>query len=388
MLNPIRYCIRCCAPSTMEGVIFDSAGFCLGCVSSEKKMHIDWSERFKELKKIVEIYKKKSGNNYDCILPISGGKDSFFQAHILTKVLNVKPLAVTFNHNWYSETGFYNLQRCLQVFELDHIQFTPSRTLVNKLAKKSLSAIGDSCWHCHMGVGSFPLQIAIKFNIPLIIWGESIHESSNRSSYSTKNINNVFNKEYFLKQSAKKNISEMIDDKISHKDIFLFNLPTSEDYKNNNIFGLHLGDFIFWDDEKQTEWIKKYYGWKETEMEGTYKRYKSAECIMSGMHDFTCYLKRGFGRATWQVIMDVRRGIVTREEGFKLIREYDSQKPEVLDYYLKITNLSEDDFFKIMKENKLDEIKDLDLKIKKKSRINEERLYPFVEQIIDKHLKK
>ena len=99
-------------------------------------------------------------------MPISGGKDSFFQAHILTKVFNLKPLAVTYSHNWYSETGFYNLQRCLQVFELDHMQFTPSRTLVNKLARKSLSQIGDSCWHCHMGIGSFPLQIATKFNIP------------------------------------------------------------------------------------------------------------------------------------------------------------------------------------------------------------------------------
>lgn len=167
-LENVRYCVRCCMPETQEGIVFDEMGICQACQSSEQKIHISWVDREKELRKILNEAKEKAGNNYDCILPISGGKDSFFQAHVLTKIYGMKPLAVTFSHNWFSETGFYNLQRCLEVFELDHIMFTPNRALVNKLAKKSIQEIGDSCWHCHAGVGAFPLHIASKFNIPLL----------------------------------------------------------------------------------------------------------------------------------------------------------------------------------------------------------------------------
>ena len=105
----IRYCTRCCVPETQEGVQFDELGICTGCRSSEEKMHIDWVVREKELRTILEEAKSKSGSGYDCVLPISGGKDSFFQAHVLVKVYGLKPLAVTFNQNWVSETGFYNL---------------------------------------------------------------------------------------------------------------------------------------------------------------------------------------------------------------------------------------------------------------------------------------
>ena len=106
----LNYCLRCCMPETQEGVNFDEMGICTACRSSEEKMHIDWTEREKELRDILDGVKGNSGANYDCLLPISGGKDSFFQAHILTQVYGLKPLAVTFSHNWFSETGFYNFQ--------------------------------------------------------------------------------------------------------------------------------------------------------------------------------------------------------------------------------------------------------------------------------------
>ena len=387
-INKIKYCSRCCVPETQEGVSFDELGICTGCRSSEDKMHINWQERRKKLGEIFEDVKKKSGTNYDCVLPISGGKDSFFQAHILTKVFNLKPLAVTYSHNWYSETGFYNLQRCLQVFELDHMQFTPSRTLVNKLARKSLSQIGDSCWHCHMGIGSFPLQIATKFNIPLLVYGESIRESHGRASYSDGNDDLTYDRDYFVKVSARKQPKELLDDKITAKDVHPFELPSKEAIIKNKVWGIHLGDYIFWDEEKQLEWIRDHYGWKETEMEGTFKGYKSTECIMSGMHDFTCYLKRGFGRATWQTILDVRKGLLTRKEGFELINKHDPERPEALDYYLKITGMEESEFYKIMNDQKLEKLQEISLPVKEKNNRNKERIYPFVEQIIDKFLNK
>lgn len=380
----IKYCIRCCIPETQEGVSFDDMGVCTACRSSEDKMHIDWTARERQLRAILEDVKSKSGNGYDCVLPISGGKDSFFQAHVLVKVYGMKPLAVTFNQNWVSETGFYNLQRCLEVFDLDHLQFTPARGLVNRLAKRSLSAIGDACWHCHSGVGAFPLQVATRFKIPLLVWGESIAESAGRATYSCPG--QKFDRDYFTKVSAKLTAQEMTDETLDAKDLYPFELPSYAEIEQTGVWGIHLGDYMFWDDERQTEWIREVYGWRETEMEGAYKGYKSAECIMSGVHDFTCYLKRGFGRSTGQASVDVRNGLLTRAEGFDLIRRHDQERPEALDYYLKITGLSEEEFYSIMREKKLDVLKDINLPIHPKERPNAERLVPFVEQVIQKHL--
>ena len=383
LFDSIQYCTRCCFPSTIEGLTFDDLGICNMCQSSEDKMRIDWNQREKELRKILTKAKESSGNNYDCVLPISGGKDSFFQAHILTKVYNLNPLAVTFSHNWYSETGFYNLQLCLETFNLDHLQFTPARKTVNNLARKSLSLIGDSCWHCHAGVGSFPLQVAVMYKIPLLVWGESVNEADGRSTHSCPTLK--FDRDYFTKVSARYTAEEIADKDVPLDRLQGFILPSYAEIENTGVWGFHLGDYIFWDDERQTEFIVNEYGWKETQMEGTYKRYKSAECIMSGMHDFTCYLKRGFGRSTWQASVDVRNGLLTREEAMELIKENDPTEPQVMDYYLDITGINKEEFEKILEEKRLDELVGKEFHIRKNPYPNEEKLVPFVQQIIQKH---
>lgn len=382
LFDDLQYCVRCCMPETQEGIRFDRFGICKACQSSEQKIHINWVEREKALSNILNEAKKKAGDNYDCIIPISGGKDSTFQLHVLTKIYNMKPLAVTFSHNWYSETGWYNLQNSLEKFNVDHIMFTPNRDLVNRLAKSSLSAIGDSCWHCHAGVGAFPLQVAVRFNIPLLIWGESIAESSGRASYL--NPVHKFDREYFTKVSAKLRPDQMINDTLSAKDLYPFNIPSVEDCERVGVFGIHLGDYIFWDDERQTEFVRDTYDWRETEMEGTYKRYKSAECIMAGMHDFTCYLKRGWGRGTFHASVDVRNGLLTREEGLALAAEHDPVRPYALDYFLKITGLSEEEFHEIMKQKRVKQLQGKHIPIKPKGKPHGEKILPIPEQLMER----
>jgi N-acetyl sugar amidotransferase len=379
----LRYCVRCCMPETQEGITFDEMGICRACQSSEQKIHIDWVQRERHLRTLLEEAKAKAGNNYDCIIPISGGKDSTFQMHVLVKVYGMKPLAVTFSHNWFSETGWYNLQNALQQFDVDHIMFTPNRSLVNRIARRSLGTIGDSCWHCHSGVGAFPLQIAVKFKIPLLVWGESIAESSGRASYECPV--HKFDRDYFTKVSAKLTPKEMVCDYLSERDLYPFELPTIEEIERVGVFGIHLGDYLFWDDERQTEFVREHYRWKETEMEGTYKGYKSAECIMAGMHDFTCYLKRGFGRATFHASIDVRNGLLTRAEGMELAKRYDPEIPEALKYYLGITGLTEKDFFATMRKLQIARLRRTAVPVKKKLRKNKENIYPAVQQLIDKN---
>lgn len=338
-------------PETQEGQMLDDYGYCNVCRSSEEKMKIDWSARRKQLEDLLHVAKLEGADQqYDCLIPISGGKDSVFQLHILRKVYDMRPLAVTFSHNWYSSTGFYNLLNCLEQFDVDHIMFTPRRGQVNALAKKSIGKIGDSCWHCHAGIGAFPLKIARDYGIKLVVWGESVSESSSRGTY--KNPLMKFDQDYFLKVSSKVRPSEMFEGELDSREMSTYTTPNAEEYANAKINGIHLGDYIYWDEEKQTEYIKEKYGWKETHVEGTYKRYKSAECIMPGVHDFANYLKRGYGRASFHASADVRAGIVTRDEAFEKLVPLDAVVPKALDYYSEITGVSREEFIETISELK------------------------------------
>jgi len=349
MFRDMHYCTRCCMPESNEGIKFDEMGICQACQSSEQKIHIDWTSREEKLREILDHH-KSLGNDYDCLVPISGGKDSTFQLHVLTKVYHMKPLAVTFSHNWFSDAGKYNLQNALEKFDVDHIIFTPSRGLVNRLARRSLFTIGDACWHCHQGVGAFPLQIAVKYHIPLIVWGESIAEASGRATHYDPV--RRFDRDYFTQVSAKLYPEQMACDEIPLRDLAGFKLPSVEELEKVGVIGIHLGDYIFWDDERQMEFVRDVYGWREDHVEGSYKRYKSVECRMAGVHDYTKFLKRGFGRGTDHASADVRAGLMTRDEAFEMAKKHDSERPPALDYYLEITGLTEDEFEAVMAEHR------------------------------------
>jgi len=384
VIEGLKYCTRCCMPETTEGIDFDDLGICRACNSSEQKMHVDWESRRRELEAILDRARSEAiskDSPYDCIVPISGGKDSVYQLHVISEVYGLRVLAVTASHNWYSEIGWYNLLNCLEEFDVDHMMYTPSRSTVNKAAKKSLKAIGDACWHCHSGIGAYSLHVATKFKIPLLIWGESIAESSGRASYFDPV--RKFDREYFLKVSAKVPPSEMADNKEELRMFNLFEPPSVEECEETGAWGIHLGDFIFWDEERQTEFIKKKYHWKEDQIEGTYKGYKSAECIMPGMHDFTNYLKRGYGRATFHASMDVRTGLLSRADAIELAESYDQIEPEVLNYYLEITGYSKEEFYEAMEAKRKSAIHDKLIPIKNVNHQKIKRPYvvEFIEQI-------
>lgn len=342
----LRYCMRCCMPETAEDLAFDELGLCQPCRSSEQKMHIDWNERRQALARLLEMYRSQDGNTYDCLVPISGGKDSAFQVYFLRHVMGVNVLTATFSHNWYSRTGLANLKKVRDTFDVDHVQFTPRRSVVNKLARKSLGAIGDACWHCHAGVGSFPLELATGFGVPLLVWGESISENDGRATYEEPI---PFDRDYFTKVSARLYAEEMVGGDISIFDVRPYRLPSYERIEAAEVKGVHLGDYIFWDDERQMEFMRDCFNWKEDHVEGTYKGYKSVECVMAGIHDYTKFIKRGFGRGTDHASQDVRIGLLTREEGFDLAKLFDAERPRALEYYLELSGMTEEEFETVLK---------------------------------------
>ncbi len=342
-VKDLKYCNRCCLPETMEGITFDEFGICTPCRSSEEKMHINWEEREQNLMEILNS--NRSDDYYDCMLPMSGGKDSTFQAYVITERYKVTPLAVTHGTNWLSLTGRYNLENCLQKFDLDHLIFHANRQVINKAARKSLKAIGDACWHCHIGAGTFVIQCAFSWNAGLMIWGESIAERDGRGSYFNQTEASLY---YNLEISGKVKAEDYADENISYNELSHWFYPDKEKIKGSNLRYLHLGDFIFWDEEKQVDFIVRNFEWLDSKVENAFKGYKSNECVMAGVHDYANFIKRGVGRSTIQASDDVRRGIITREEGFELAKEFDSQRPHALDFYLNLTGYTEEEFEKIL----------------------------------------
>lgn len=335
----LRYCSRCCLPETMEGMTFDDFGMCVPCRSSEDKMHINWEEKRKEFERIMSD--NKQSDYYDCLLPMSGGKDSTYQAYLLRRVVGVTPLAVTHGHGWHTREGRYNLENCLQKFDLDHLFFNVARSKINRAAKKSLASIGDVCWHCHIGAGSIPLISALAWDVKLMCYGESAAEKGARGRYAANQEAPLL---YHLEISAKVRAEDFADDQITADEVSCWHYPNSEELKHSGLRYIHIGNYFFWDEARQVEFIKRNFGWVDSKVENTYKGFKSVECVMAGVHDYANFIKRGIGRATIHASDDVRRGLMTREEGFDIARTYDSQRPHALDFYLRITGITEDEF--------------------------------------------
>ena len=379
MFNNLKYCTKCIMPETVEGQEFDSKGLCKTCQSQAQKQSIDWTARREALGKIFADAKASAGNNYDCIVPISGGKDSTWQMHILVKEFGMKPLAVTFSHNWFSKTGWYNLMNGLEKLNLDHIMFTPSRQLVNRCARRSVETIGDACWHCHAGVAAFVLKMAVAYKIPLIIWGESTAEHG-RATYDKPD---KFDRDYFLRVSAKFTNEQFACEYLSLRDLFPFEVPSVEECEAIGLNGIHLGDYLYWDTEKQVEFVKKEYGWHGAQVEGAYKDYKSVECSMAGIHDFLCYLKRGYGRASIQASGDIRDGLISREEGFVLAEKFEQIEPESLKYFLKTAGMTKEEMLEKISSLQSEKLFNTAIPIADEWRDIPEAGKPFMQRLID-----
>src|SRR5260221_11831592 len=149
---------------------FDEHGVCSGCRVADQKPRIDWTRRLEMLKALVSEY--RSATNYDIIVPVSGGKDSYYQTHVATRVLGLKPLLVTYYANNYLPEGEYNLRRMKEVFDCDHVIVHPSVATLIKMNRIGFRLQGDNNWHAHCGIYTVPIQVAVRYQVPLILWGE------------------------------------------------------------------------------------------------------------------------------------------------------------------------------------------------------------------------
>ena len=349
----MRYCTKCILPESHESISFDANGVCNICrQAAVKHTQIDWGTRKTMLKNIVDRY--RGSGEYDCIVPFSGGKDSTFQLWYVVRELGLKPLVVRYNHWGYRPLINENNLRTFKKLNVDVLEFTSKWDVVKKLMLKSLEQTGDFCWHCHTGVFAHTMQIAVKFNIPLVIWGES--SSEYRSYHTAAELEEfdeiAFNEMINLGIDADK-MYELLKGEVSKRDLMAFKFPTKEELSKLGAKAIYLGNYVKWHTKNQVEIIKRELGWQGQDVEGIppIYDYEKIECRWQGIRDYCKYIKRGHGRTNHLACIDIRNGEMDRELGLSLSLQYDGKRPASLDDFLAILDITEDEFERMLLSN-------------------------------------
>ena len=349
----VHYCSECIYPSSSAVSLgFDENNVCSGClVSKDKYKNTDFSVRKKQLINIFEENKKKGNQFYDCVIPVSGGKDSFFQAHTI-KELGYKALLVTYNGNNYSKTGLKNVQRMREAFGFDHIFFTPAVETLKKLNRLGVLVMGDMNWHNHLGIATYPIKIAVEKNIPLLIWGE----------HGRLDLGGIFSMKDLIEFSFRERVEHagrgydwhhMIElapkfgEKLTKEEMNSWMYPSDDEIEKNNVRGIHLGNYVFWESNEHLELVKKKYGFlvQKKPFERTYRKGSNLDDIYeNGMHDYLKFVKFGYGRTTDHACKDIRAKMMSRENAVKEVKKRDHIKSSDLKIWLKYVGWNEKKF--------------------------------------------
>ena len=344
----MKFCKVCLYPDTKPGLEFDNEGMCSACKNNELKSTVDWASRKSQLLEIIEKYKSKTGSRYDCIIPVSGGKDSTYQAYMMKEEFGLHPLLVNFLPRDLVPLGRKNIEN-LKNLGFDYIEFTANPIVYRKLAKIGLTELGDVTWPEHHGLFTVPAQIAVAYKIPLIVWGENP-----QFEYGGPGLGFSLDRQWLIEHGGyfldKMPIEEVTKFGIDSKDLKPYLYPSDEQINQVGVKGIFLGSYIEWDIFKQLELVKSLgFSVSDKPKEGTYQNWENLDEKYTGMHDYFKWIKYGFGRATDHACIDIWYGRITREEGKKLVREYEGKIPTwYFDEFLEDFELTRTQFYEIV----------------------------------------
>lgn len=348
----IRYCKRCLLPETKPHLHIDEEGVCDACRNYEQREEVDWNKRKKDLIKLLDKYKSKDGSNWDCIIPVSGGKDSTYQV-IKMLEFGMNPLCVTATTCDLSDIGRRNIEN-IKKLGVDYIEFTSNRIVRAKLNNIGLKQVGDISWPEHASIFTIPVRTAVQFNVPLIVWGENSQNEYGGPAAASEN--NVLDRRWLTEFGGllgMKIIDLIGREGIEKRQIIPYTYPTDDELKRVGVTGLFLGYYIPWDGYTNAL-IAENYGFTtySKTVEGSIVDYENLDNYQTGIHDYFKFLKFGFGRATDIASLHIRRGRLTREDALEIVKKHDGKFPWTylgtsLDDILKPLDITVDEFITI-----------------------------------------
>lgn len=321
----IRYCTKCLLPETKPDLWFDEDGVCAACLNFDARQEVDWDDRQQELREIVGRY--QSNSKWDCIVPVSGGKDSTWQV-LKVMQMGLNPLCVTATTCHLSDIGQRNI-RNIQYLGVDHIQFSPNPRVRASLNRIGLRYVGDISWPEHVGIFTIPVQAAVAYEVPLIVWGEnSQNEYGGPASDATNStLDRAWLEEFGGLLGLR--VTDVIGvEGLSGRDLLPYVYPTDEDLARVGVTGVFLGHYVPWDGLTNAL-VATAHGFNSLEhsVEGSMVAYENLDNYQTGIHDYFKYLKFGFGRATDIASLHIRRGRLSRSDALEIVRNNDGAFP-------------------------------------------------------------
>jgi len=350
----IRYCRHCVYPETKPDLSLDENGMCNACRFVDVKDTTNWDLRRKELAEIFERFKNKDGSNYDCIIPVSGGKDSTFQTYVVKEEFGLNPLCVSYHLPEFTDLGRKNLEN-LKKLGVDCLEFTPNPEICKKMQKIALIEFGDAQWPEHFGIFTVPVQVAVRYNIPLIVWGENSQAEYGGplKDMENKYLDSKWCEQYGTRVGGQSNSfvgpEVMLKHGIDRKFLNPYIYPSDEEIKQVGVTGIFLGYFIRWNIKEQLKKVRDLgFALHDGPSEGTFTNYENLDNKIQGIHDYFKWLKFGYGRATDNASVQIRLNSINRDEAMKLVKEHEGKLPErYLDEFLEQWDMSRDEFLQI-----------------------------------------
>lgn len=337
MEKAVFWCKHCLNMSTRPRIEFDERGWCNACRWMEEKNKIDWSLRKKELLVLLDNYRSAT-SGFDCIVPVSGGKDGCSIAYRLRDIHGMHPLAVTVRPALELSIGNENLLNFINK-GFNHIHITPDVNVMRKINTLGFIEKGFPYYGWLIAIFSAVIRVAVNFNIPLIFYGEDGEVEYGGSTESKKT--SLFDIEYMKRVYFESGYEKVLNKlNLNKKDLYFFTFPSNEELAEKKIYSTHWSYFEAWDSYKNYLLSKEHCGLKEISSTnvGTFTNFAQNDQAFYALHTYLMYLKFGFGRATQDAGIEIRRGAMIRDQAIELVKLYDNHYPEefmnlYLDYY-------------------------------------------------------
>ncbi len=340
-------------PNTKPDLFFDEDGVCDACSSAEMKSNeIDWDARRKEFEETIEKYRNNSESNYDCIIPVSGGKDSHYQTYMAKMVYGLNPLLVHFEPTRRNSLGRKNLENIKKAFGVDMVVVEKNPVVYKKMNIEGFRRVGDHDWPNHIGIFTSPVRAAVQQNIPFILWGEN--SQLEYGGPKVARMKNVLDRRWLEEFGGLLGfrVEDMIGiNGVTKGDLIPYMYPSDEELKRVGVTGLFLGYYFKWDARKQVEIVRRHgFSIKEDgPVGGTYTNYENLDDNLVAIHDYMKFVKFGFGRTTDHACLDIRNGYLGRKEAVELIKKYDGKLPhKAVKEFLDFFEMSEEEFSRIV----------------------------------------
>ncbi len=329
-------CVRCLYSIFHPlGLVLDNEGVCSGCRIHEEKDTLDWEARWKNLEDLVAPYKVESGRTYDCIVPVTGGNDSYFIVHTVKNRLGLNPLLVTYNKYFNTPLGIRNLANLRIKLNCDIVVQNVNPMAVRNITRTTLRELGSIYWPCLAGQTVFPVQTAVRYKVPLIIWGahQGMEQVGMFSHEHEVEMTRCYRKDHDLMGKEADDLLSIFDT-LSEDDIWQYRYPDDAALNEVGVRGVYLGNYVRWDPKAQHEEMVKQYGYMGANFGRTFDTYDHVDCYnFMDVHDHIKYLKNGYSKVTDHACREIRHGRLTREQAKSLVQRHEDQPLQHVDKF-------------------------------------------------------